>query len=1828
MGKFILPLISVVFLFALPLVAQVVLDADQAPPQRVAGADPRPVGPVVGAAGLPFANPEALRDLDRLRRSGSPDLRAEFAPGDARPRAVFGLRSAGGDPSNGVLRGPGAVPQGAATSGASAGPSEALTAAREKATEFLAAFPGLVGPEELVPASVHSGPLLTVVRFEQRHRGLPVLSGAVVVQIDAAGQVAAYFASLVRGLRDSAAGAIAPARAIAPPRAIDEAEATEAARRKLGNGDGPGDGSPAHSARLAWARLGGRDRQVWDLRLRSGGHPWRVLVDAWTGEILGVGDLLRKIECPGGRPPRGNAYEFSPALGPAGPRELPELDCRVTTLSGNFIRSHHWLGEDPLTGEPLYGFQVQGRQPNGRDGGTFFDSTDAQSIAQVNVYYHATIFHAFFTGLGFDGLDRPFPSIANMATCFGYDPCENAFFDPLFPYSTGFGAILFGTGPIINFGLDGDIVYHEYTHGVVEGTSKLGDDFSHPDYLFSAALNEAFADYFSSTFAGDPRQSEYGGPVVGAAEIRNLDNTRRYPDGIDAFNPHETGLIWSGAAWEIRQAFSRGGTVRAGVERADRLLYACLISLPSTSDLLRAAGVLIATSSTADYTVVEQTTVKDILARRGLTQGGGDAPPTFQDLAPGAAADGEVAAAGGVALRLAPVQYRVSVPQDGSRLTIGLEGAQGGGNLDLYVRFNNPVVIQGGAVAATYASEDAGGSETVLIDLQSSPPLAPGTYFVAVGNRGKSIAGYRLTAALVTGETTPVVPLVSGESVGLVIAGGSLHPVQYSFEVADPTVWRLAVGAQGEGDLELFLRHALLVEAPPGEGQIVADVSVRSQAGKPATEIGPVTAPILRRGKYHFALRNRSGASVPCRLKAELLPAPAHPSIDVPLIAGVAGGDAVEAAPAGVQVLDNTQFRFDVPADGAVLTTTVKTTGDLGLFLRRGKRVQFEGKVLEFDHSSSIPGPGDERLEVDLFSSPRLEPGQYFLAIANRGSESASYEVLVELGIALPVGIVQDLTDGIWSASVAEPAGLGQGGKLSDVQFRLTVGPGAIGFDAITNPKDPGDLDLFVRRGRPVQSINGNIVADFRAVTERGAEAVTLFAGDVVPGDYYIGVSNHSRQAVGFEIVALAGPDPLSVPVAADEIWQGSLRAAPNPPSFCTLSLFQFFIEVPAAASRIEFRVGTPDGGPLEILMREGSRIVLDRGEALFDRLESSDRGSLILEGADLHPGLYFFALSNCQGSDQEFLVSARIEVPGSPEFALVDGATTSGLAAGAAPDAPALHATQFTIDVPPGAAELTLALWTADCAHSDLDLLVSRDERVLVRPDGTDTALARGLRRGAGAETVILNGQSVPPLSAGKYFLAILNRQQRSVEFSIGAATSIAPSQPLAAGASINGTVEPSGQPGVGVLHPTEYRLDLFAGADTLRVDLSGAGDVDLFVRFGMPVSLDWSGRLQADWESFTPNPAGVEKIDLPTPGECLRPGTYFISVGSFAPTRVNFTLKTTVSGYEAILAKLGDVVERTAPASSQGELAPPPLQVAVDVPAEVPGFQADLIAEGAGASANLDLFIRQGRPVEFAAGATADYSSQGDSGLESLTVPLSRLVPGRYFVAVASREKREVSYRLHLLPLAEQLRELPIERLESGVAPAATAAGLGWMAPEQLRFRIPQAGASTLWVNLITGDPASPLELHVRTGRRVEVDGKAVMADRSVVVASGEKRLRLGFPPAGDYYIAVRNLRSRNEPFQIEAGTGARALRGDVDENKALDISDAIATLERLFKGGAAICMAAADVDGTGIVDLSDPINLLLYMFVGGDQPAAPFPACGGAGALVEGCRGVVCP
>ena len=93
------------------------------------------------------------------------------------------------------------------------------------------------------------------------------------------------------------------------------------------------------------------------------------------------------------------------------------------------------------------------------------------------------------------------------------------------------------------------------------------------------------------------------------------------------------------------------------------------------------------------------------------------------------------------------------------------------------------------------------------------------------------------------------------------------------------------------------------------------------------------------------------------------------------------------------------------------------------------------------------------------------------------------------------------------------------------------------------------------------------------------------------------------------------------------------------------------------------------------------------------------------------------------------------------------------------------------------------------------------------------------------------------------------------------------------------------------------------------------------------------------------------------------------------------------------------------------------------------------------------------------------------------------------------------------------------------------------------------------------------------------------------------------IGKQIAEDAYALAQTYFNGSDPHRFH--------RGDVEENGALNLSDAISIFGYLFIGGAAPgCQEAADTNNDGKVDISDGIGLLGYVFLGGSAPPLPGP------------------
>ena len=102
----------------------------------------------------------------------------------------------------------------------------------------------------------------------------------------------------------------------------------------------------------------------------------------------------------------------------------------------------------------------------------------------------------------------------------------------------------------------------------------------------------------------------------------------------------------------------------------------------------------------------------------------------------------------------------------------------------------------------------------------------------------------------------------------------------------------------------------------------------------------------------------------------------------------------------------------------------------------------------------------------------------------------------------------------------------------------------------------------------------------------------------------------------------------------------------------------------------------------------------------------------------------------------------------------------------------------------------------------------------------------------------------------------------------------------------------------------------------------------------------------------------------------------------------------------------------------------------------------------------------------------------------------------------------------------------------------------------------------------------------------------------------------------PLGPVDVVIENPGGqRSAPATIQIIASKRKfLRGDVDLDLELSLTDAVVTLRFLFQGGLTLtCLDAADTDDDGEVSLTDAVVTLLFLFQGGSPPAPPHPTIG---------------
>jgi Zn-dependent metalloprotease len=477
---------------------------------------------------------------------------------------------------------------------------------------------------------------------------------------------------------------------------------------------------------------------------------WKLLIDAHSGVVLHQANQMKHAEGVNANTNgKGSVYEENPLTTRLLVEQtLPRLD-NSGFLKGDFVNVL-------VYGGPA-GILVDGRQFDSflrnnafSQNHDFRYATSDRRFDEANVYFHINRIHDFFREtFGFTERDAPLPVIVGYPA---FDertgrvlnrPMDNAFFSPFkqrLAIGTGVGR---ASGGLNNLARDADVLYHEYTHAVIDRITELGV----VEHDLGRAMGEAYADYFACTLFSDPDMGEWS--VNSQSGMRNLNNNHRFPNdiyhpGTGAPEEHYTGLIWGGALWSLREA--------VGQQAADPIVFTSLYFLPKAGNAnfqIGLTALLQADESLFDG--AHRETIREIFYDRGVYES------TGRPLVAGEKIRGSISRVE----RLGLNQYTIEVQNAQSLLTIELQGVVNRYDIDLYVRFNQPVEVlerrrASPQIIADYKSESASGFESITITPESAPELQAGTYYMAIVNweTAPKVIDYELTAAI--REPTPI----------------------------------------------------------------------------------------------------------------------------------------------------------------------------------------------------------------------------------------------------------------------------------------------------------------------------------------------------------------------------------------------------------------------------------------------------------------------------------------------------------------------------------------------------------------------------------------------------------------------------------------------------------------------------------------------------------------------------------------------------------------------------------------------------------------------------------------------------------------------------------------------------------------------------------------------------------------------------------------------------------------------------------------------------------------------------------------------------------------
>jgi hypothetical protein len=474
--------------------------------------------------------------------------------------------------------------EGASLSGSIAGAPDSI------ARDFLGQHNGLFGMSDSAIANLHlnnedNDRGTTFLEYSQQVNGIKVFEGTVQVAVNPKGEVLS-----VRQ------GFIASGQNLGKP-LLSESEAIAAAFEHAGRtvmpsfveikaGDTRGDVSRFANplspdfeevlSDLNVLQVGNQARLAWHVYTDVGPNEWyEILVDANTGELLLRQNLYLSA-------PQGTVYTEHPT---AGPRQLVSFvgDTVINTAAG-------WMGASTVTTgnnvEAYLDTDANNAPDNNNGAGlsvghasaanqdftfpfsTAVDPRTQQAAVVTNLFYFNNIMHDFSYGLGFTETARNFQVDNFGRGGTGADSVRAEAQDGSGTNNANFATppdgqrprmqqyLFTAPNPDRDSSLDGDVVFHEYGHGI--SNRLIGNGSTALSGTQSGAMGEGWSDYWACTLGNDGAVGEY--VVNSAIGIRRAIYTvpaaavhDSYADvGSGGFEVHNDGEVWAVTLWDLR----------------------------------------------------------------------------------------------------------------------------------------------------------------------------------------------------------------------------------------------------------------------------------------------------------------------------------------------------------------------------------------------------------------------------------------------------------------------------------------------------------------------------------------------------------------------------------------------------------------------------------------------------------------------------------------------------------------------------------------------------------------------------------------------------------------------------------------------------------------------------------------------------------------------------------------------------------------------------------------------------------------------------------------------------------------------------------------------------------------------------------------------------------------------------------------------------------------------------------------------------------------------------------------------------------------------------